>query len=55
MLILAYFIHPGLNSHSICDISWVFALYMESLAILPQIHLFTKRGKLMISIGRGNY
>ncbi|CAD8186567.1 unnamed protein product [Paramecium pentaurelia] len=43
MLVTAYYVHPGLNSHSFCDISWVFALYMESFAILPQIHLFTKR------------
>lgn len=35
MLVLAYFVHPGLNSHPFYDIMWVFALYMESFAILP--------------------
>ncbi|KAM3138753.1 hypothetical protein pb186bvf_009132 [Paramecium bursaria] len=43
MLLLSALIHPGLNNHFIFDIAWTFALYMESFAIFPQIHLFTKQ------------
>lgn len=43
MLILAICIHPGLNGLSFFDISWTYALYLESVALLPQIHMFTKR------------
>ena len=46
MFILAYFIHPGLNYFSPLDILWTFGLYLESVALLPQVLLFQKRGKI---------
>lgn len=57
-LILALFVHPSLNNLYIFDVSyflllwlrhwqvaWTFALYLESVAMLPQLYLFTKNGK----------
>jgi hypothetical protein len=46
-LILAAFIlsllfHPSLNSFLPVDISWTFALYLESLTVLPQLFMFQR-------------
>jgi hypothetical protein len=49
MLILAYLVHPGLNYFSPLDILWTFGLYLESVALLPQIFLFSKRGNYQTS------
>lgn len=54
MFVAAIFIHPGLNSQSLYDIAWTYALYLEAVALLPQIHLFTKRG-ILIEKCRGNH
>eukprot|EP01017_Pseudomicrothorax_dubius_P043934 TRINITY_DN7384_c0_g1_i1.p1 TRINITY_DN7384_c0_g1~~TRINITY_DN7384_c0_g1_i1.p1 ORF type:complete len:286 (-),score=63.22 TRINITY_DN7384_c0_g1_i1:142-999(-) len=43
-LILAVLIHPSLNNYTPADIAWTFALYLESVAMFPQIYLFSKRG-----------
>lgn len=48
MLVAAYLVHPGLNAESLYDIAWTYALYLESFALLPQIHLFTKSGIIEI-------
>jgi len=41
-LLLALIFHPSLNSNMLTDVSWTFALAMESTAILPQIIMFIK-------------
>lgn len=50
MLLLAYFIHPGLNYFAPLDIIWTFGLYLESVALLPQVLLFMKRGSINLNI-----
>jgi ER lumen protein retaining receptor len=40
--LLALIFHPSLNSNMITDVSWTFALAIESMAILPQIIMFIK-------------
>ena len=39
---LALIFHPSLNSNFITDVSWTFALALESTAVLPQIIMFIK-------------
>ena len=41
---LALIFHPSLNSNFLTDTAWTWALCLESVAILPQIIMFTKRG-----------
>jgi hypothetical protein len=38
-------IHPHLNNHTFSDISWAFALYLESVAVLCQFWMFMNQGK----------
>lgn len=42
--VLAMMFHPSLNNNFICDVAWTFALYLEAVAMFPQIYLFAKKG-----------
>lgn len=42
ILLLAVIIHPNLNSDWLSDVSWVFAAYLETVALIPQLYLFQK-------------
>ena len=42
--ILAVLFHPNLNSTFFGDFTWTFALYLESVAMFPQIDVFRKKG-----------
>lgn len=37
--------HPNLNNFLPSDIAWAFALYLESVAVLPQLFQFMKEGQ----------
>ena len=39
--VLAIFFRSSLNNNAFCDINWAFSMYLETLAIFPQILLFT--------------
>jgi len=41
---LALIFHPSLNSNFLTDTAWTWALCLESIAIVPQIIMFTKKG-----------
>jgi len=43
-LALAMIFHPSLNGFWPSDVAWVFALYLEAFAALPQLFLFQKEG-----------
>nr|AET50555.1 hypothetical protein [Eimeria tenella] len=45
-LLLALLFHPSLNAFFPADVAWTFALYLESVAVLPQLFLFQKQGKV---------
>ena len=45
--ILAIMIRSNLNNNFFCDINWAFSMYLETVAIFPQILLFTlKKGQI---------
>lgn len=43
-LVLAYFVHPHLNNKKVPDMAWTAGLYLESIAMVPQLYLLTKKG-----------
>jgi len=42
--VLAYMVHPHLNNRKIPDMAWTAALYLESIAMVPQLFLLMKKG-----------
>jgi hypothetical protein len=44
-LALSLIFHPNLNNFLPSDISWAFALYLESVAVLCQLFMFMKEGQ----------
>ena len=37
---LATLLHPSLNNNALTDVAWTFALYLEAVAIYPQLYVF---------------
>jgi hypothetical protein len=44
-LAISLVLHPHLNNFLPSDIAWAFALYLESVTVLPQLFMFMKEGK----------
>lgn len=42
---LSLVFHPNLNNFLPSDIAWAFALYLESVTVLPQLFMFMKEGQ----------
>jgi hypothetical protein len=42
--IVAIFVHPQLNDKTGPDVTWAMALYVESIAMIPQLIMLTKKG-----------
>lgn len=42
-LLLAIFFHPNLNKEFFSDTCWTFSMYVEAVAMLPQIYMFQKQ------------
>jgi drug/metabolite transporter (DMT)-like permease len=40
-LVIAVLLHPSLNNNFITDTAWAFALYLEAVAIVPQLFMLT--------------
>ena len=41
--ILACALHPNLNKDFLSDMTWTFSMYLESLAVAPQLYMFAKQ------------
>lgn len=41
--VLALILHPNLNNEFFSDFCWTFAMYLESVAIFPQLYMFQKQ------------
>lgn len=52
--ILSLFVHPHLNNSLIPDLAWTLALYVETIAMVPQLWLMTKQGGEVEALG-GHY
>eukprot|EP00567_Pseudictyota_dubia_P016593 CAMPEP_0197450692 /NCGR_PEP_ID=MMETSP1175-20131217/26199_1 /TAXON_ID=1003142 /ORGANISM="Triceratium dubium, Strain CCMP147" /LENGTH=259 /DNA_ID=CAMNT_0042983165 /DNA_START=55 /DNA_END=831 /DNA_ORIENTATION=- len=42
VLVVAVFIHPNANVDFLSDVAWTYAMYLESVALIPQLRLFRK-------------
>lgn len=42
VFLLALIVHPNLNNDFMSDVAWVFAAYLETVALIPQLYLFQK-------------
>jgi len=42
-LILAIFFHPSLNKEFLADTAWTNSMYLEAVAMLPQIYMFQRK------------
>jgi ER lumen protein retaining receptor len=49
-LALAIFIHPGLNQDFLSDVSWTFAMYLESVALVPQLYMFQRQNTGIVEL-----
>jgi hypothetical protein len=52
--VAAMYLHPSLNEAFMADTSWTFSVYLESLAMVPQLFLLTKLGGEVESL-QGHY
>merc|ERR1719382_2228677 len=43
--VISLILHPHLNNNIPTDIAWAFALYLESVTVLPQFFMFMKEGR----------
>ena len=50
VLLLAIFIHPNLNSDFISDVAWTYAMYLESVALVPQLFMFQKQSSGVVEL-----
>lgn len=48
-LVLAFLVHPSLNNRAVPDIAWTCALYLESIAMIPQLYMMSKKGGVVES------
>ncbi|CAN0027218.1 unnamed protein product, partial [Hapterophycus canaliculatus] len=49
-LLLAVVVHPTLNKHFLSDTAWTFSMYLESMAIVPQLFMFQKQAKGIVEV-----
>lgn len=42
--VLSFAIHPSLNNRAIPDMMWTMAMYVEAVAMVPQLFMLTKKG-----------
>jgi len=49
-LVLSAIFHPNLNKDFISDSAWTMSMYLESVAILPQLYMFQKQSNLPIEV-----
>ena len=43
VMIVALIVHPNLNADFLSDCAWTYAMYLESLALVPQLYMFQKQ------------
>jgi ER lumen protein retaining receptor len=53
--VLALLLHPALNGNWYTDVAWTLALYVEAVAILPQLLMFQKSREKEIELFTANF
>lgn len=50
VLVISCVIHPNLNSDFFSDVAWTYAMYLESLALIPQLYMFQKQATGVVEL-----
>lgn len=50
IFIVAMIIHPSLNSDFLSDVAWTYAMYLESVALIPQLYMFQKQASGVVEL-----
>jgi len=50
VLVVAILIHPNLNSDFLSDVAWTYAMYLESVALVPQLYMFQKQASGVVEL-----
>jgi len=50
VMIIAIFVHPNLNSDFMSDVAWTYAMYLESLSLIPQLYMFQKQATGVVEL-----
>jgi len=50
VLILAIVFHPNLNADFLSDVAWTYAMYLESLSLIPQLYMFQKQANGVVEL-----
>ena len=50
VFLLAIFLHPSLNSDFFSDVAWSYAMYLESVALIPQLYMFQKQATGVVEL-----
>jgi ER lumen protein retaining receptor len=54
-LIVAICFHPNLNADFVSDVAWTYAMYLESLALIPQLYMFQKQSNGVVEIMNAHF
>lgn len=49
-LFIAICFHPNLNSDFLSDFAWTYAMYLESVAVIPQLYMFQKQANGVVEL-----
>mmetsp|Transcript_17789 Transcript_17789/g.36221 ORF Transcript_17789/g.36221 Transcript_17789/m.36221 type:complete len:362 (-) Transcript_17789:112-1197(-) len=50
VMIVAVLIHPNLNSDFMSDVAWTYAMYLESVSLVPQLYMFQKQASGVVEL-----
>lgn len=50
VFIVSLLIHPNLNADLLSDVAWTYAMYLESLAMIPQLYMFQKQATGVVEL-----
>jgi hypothetical protein len=54
-LLVAIFLHPSLNEDFLSDVAWTYAMYLESVAVIPQLYMFQKQKNGVVEIMNAHF
>lgn len=50
VFVLAVVFHPNLNADFLSDVAWTYAMYLESLSLIPQLYMFQQQANGVVEL-----
>lgn len=50
IFLVALLFHPSLNTDFLSDVAWTYAMYLESVAVIPQLYMFQKQANGVVEL-----